>query len=348
MTRPPKSSHTRRLARCPIVIVVLLIVGGMCVAPTNFPARAEGARSIGSYGWPVKPFDRQHAIRGYFGDPRTIFIGRPTFGNLLHGAGAFGFHFGIDICAPDGTAVYAVRSGTAELLPHETVQVSSGDSSAFQYTHVVPAVHSGQYVNAYQTVIGHVVRAAHHVHLTELVDGEPVNPLGRDHLRPYVDHTRPFISSISFRKDPAGREVAPEFVRGRIHLIAEAFDLPAMPVTSPSRWRRLPVAPAMLKWRLERAESGARVIPNQTAFDVRVKLPTDEAFWNFYARGSHQNMLQFETHRFWRQPGRYLYRLTRAAFDTRRVPNGVYRLIVMASDSRGNSSTTIQVFTVLN
>ena len=47
------------------------------------------------YGWPLRPFNQQHAIRGAFGDPRF-------------GAQQRNFHFGIDIPARGGTPVYAV------------------------------------------------------------------------------------------------------------------------------------------------------------------------------------------------------------------------------------------------
>ena len=50
------------------------------------------------YPWPVKPFDRQHPVRGFFNDPRVQ--------DQSHA-----FHFGIDVSAPDGTAVYAVTPG---------------------------------------------------------------------------------------------------------------------------------------------------------------------------------------------------------------------------------------------
>jgi murein DD-endopeptidase MepM/ murein hydrolase activator NlpD len=61
--------------------------------------RATGLRTS-SYDWPVKPFDRQHPVRGYLNDPRS--------GNKKGQA----FHFGIDIAVPDGTPVYAIRAGT--------------------------------------------------------------------------------------------------------------------------------------------------------------------------------------------------------------------------------------------
>src|SRR5262249_17912245 len=252
------------------------------------------------------------------------------------------------ICAADGTPVYAVRSGTAAVLGGTTIQVSSGNGFAAQYWHVVPSVRDGQQVVADQTVIGHVLKSAHHVHFTELENGKPVNPLAPGHLGPYVDHTRPEVSSITFRTTRAGRELPPEFLRGRVHLIADAYDAPALPVRAPARWNGLPVSPALLTWHIERAKDGVTVIRERTAFDVRTSLPPAEDFWRIYARGSHQNMLQFVTHRFWRQPGVYLYRLTRAAFDTRQLHNGIYTLVVTATDSRGNHSSARQTFTVFN
>jgi len=54
------------------------------------------------YPWPLKPFDRSHPVRGYFNDPRISGTSRA-------------FHFGIDISAPNGTPVYAVRRGVVHL-----------------------------------------------------------------------------------------------------------------------------------------------------------------------------------------------------------------------------------------
>ena len=44
---------------------------------------------------PVKPFDEQHPVRGFFCDPR------------IGAKGSKAFHFGVDVAAPDGTAVAA-------------------------------------------------------------------------------------------------------------------------------------------------------------------------------------------------------------------------------------------------
>lgn len=346
MTPSRRTSHTRRIRRGPILLAVL--VAGVCAGVVTHACSATAGSAGSSYGWPVKPFDRQHPIRGYFGDPRTVFTGKPTFRNLMGGPGAFSFHFGVDIYAPDGTAVYAVRSGTAWILNHETVGVVSGDGFSAQYWHIVPAVREGENIVAYKTVLGHIAKGSHHVHFTELRDRVPVNPLAPGHLTPYADHTIPTVSSISFRNSPAGREIAPEFLRGRVYIVADASDMPAMPVPAPARWRGMPVAPAVVTWHVERTDTGKIVVGERAAFDVRSTLPDAGDFWNVYARGSHENMLQFRTWRFWRQPGVYLYRLTRGAFDTSTLRDGVYRVVVTAADTRGNHSSTSRLFTVHN
>ena len=87
---------------------------------------------------------------------------------------------------------------------------------------------------------------------------------------------------------------------------------------------------------------------NWYVFDVRRTIPANRAFWSYYARGSRQNMCPFGTQRAWRTPGTYLYRLVRAPFNTRKLSNGIYRLVVTATDIRGNSSSLGQVFIVRN
>ena len=118
-----------------------------------------------SYGWPVSPFDRQHAVRGFFCDPR---IGD-------HGSKAF--HFGIDVSAPDGTPVHAVRAGTVDLEGAQDVAVvEAGGDREHGYWHVVPAVRHGEHV-AQHALLGHIARGWGHVHFAERSGGEYWNPL---------------------------------------------------------------------------------------------------------------------------------------------------------------------------
>jgi len=53
--------------------------------------------------WPLKPFDRQHPVRGLFGDPR------------IGDKGGKSFHFGVDVSGLDGTAVYGVNGGRVSI-----------------------------------------------------------------------------------------------------------------------------------------------------------------------------------------------------------------------------------------
>jgi len=56
----------------------------------------------------------------------------------------------------------------------------------------------------------------------------------------------------------------------------------------------------------------------------------------------------FGRHFSYLQPGVYLFRLAPGGFDTRRLPDDVYELVVTATDIRGNHSSTLQRFSVHN
>ena len=335
----PTSTHIRL---APVAIVVLALVGAAGLHSSPATARS----SLAPYSWPVKPFDRQHPIRGSFGDPRTVFAGPPTQRTLLSGTGAFSFHAGVDISAPDGTAVYPVESGTVKVVMKDWIQVDSGSGRSFQYWHIASAVSIGEHVAARWTVLGHILRSCGHVHLTEMDGTEPTNPLAVGHLTPYDDTSVPVTSSISFRTGVSGRDLMPELLRGRVEILADVHDMPTLPV--PGIWHDLPVTPALIEWRIQRAGTSKVVVPTRTVYDVREHLPTFEDFWRIYARGTHQNMSVFGRHYSYMQPGVYLFRLTPGGFDTRTLPDAVYDLIVTATDIRGNHSSTTQRFSVHN
>jgi hypothetical protein len=310
------------------------------------PAMSTGDEALngGSYRWPVKPFDRQHPVRGGFGDPRTVFKSAPTLRGVLGGRGSFSLHRGVDISAPDGSLVYPVASGTVTYANGEWLKVESGGGRAFEYWHIHPMVTVGSRVEAYRTVLGHVHRGAGHVHLTELDDGQAVNPLAPGHIGPYADHTTPRVTSISFRGSETSRDRLPSLISGRVLLVASAEDAPTM--NAPQAWRGLPVAPALLTWQI-RSWSGKVILGRQIAADFRGDLP-DSSFWQVYARGTYQNMAVLGRHYSWAQPGSYLFRLSPRAFDTRRLRDGAYDLVVTATDIRGNSSSLTRRFTVKN
>src|SRR5437867_2982321 len=81
-------------------------------------ARRSLCRPRGAYSWPVRPFRAPHPVRGNLGDPRTVYS--------VEGA-SFSFHNGVDVYAPDGTPVYPVVSGIAEVARRQEVIVRTAD-----------------------------------------------------------------------------------------------------------------------------------------------------------------------------------------------------------------------------
>jgi murein DD-endopeptidase MepM/ murein hydrolase activator NlpD len=313
---------------------------GKTVTTSSASGRVEAAAS---YHWPVKPFDKQHPVRGSFGDPRTVFKSTPTLRGVLSGACSCSLHRGIDVAAPDGSSVYPVASGTVTYRNGEWLKVDSGGGRAFEYWHINAAVGVGAHVDAYRTVLGHIKRGSGHVHLTELNDDRAVNPLAPGHIGPYSDHTTPQVTSVSFRPTETARDVLPNLIRGRVLLVAEAEDAPTL--DAPEGWKGLPVSPALLTWEI-RSWTGKVVRPRQIAADFRRALP-DSSFWSVYARGTYQNMAVLGHHYSWAQPGSYLFKLG-GVFDSRQLRNGAYDLVVTATDIRGNSSSLKRRFSVKN
>ena len=158
-------------------------------------ACSTGCRAPGaSPGWPLRPFHRPHILRAGLNELRP--------GN---------FHLGVDILARDGTPVYAVQDGNAQVVassgPDARVRVAN-----FEYWHIRPLVRDGQYVRAYADVVGTILRGAGHLHLSELRGDRYLNPLrpGGRVLAPWRDTARPVLSR-------------PRFLRGGRVLIA-GFD----------------------------------------------------------------------------------------------------------------------------
>ncbi len=92
-------------------------------------------------------------MRAYLNDPRISGSSRA-------------FHFGIDVSAPDGTAVYAVEAGTVHLEGGRSLSVLTAGGRDFGYWHVVPAVAHLERVAQHQ-LLGHVEAPWAHVHFAE-------------------------------------------------------------------------------------------------------------------------------------------------------------------------------------
>jgi hypothetical protein len=309
------TAHIRRCRRLPAsaVLVPALVLLLTLSAPAAAGRAARGAeftqaRILGhlpavrpSYGWPVKPFNRQHPVRGYLNDPR-----------------GHDFHFGIDISAPDGSPVYAVEAGQVFLENSRAVGVR-GAARAFSYWHIVPAVRNGQWVRLHQ-LLGYVMTGARHVHFAEHVGGALLNPLRPGGIGPYVDHTPPTVASLEFSR--TGREVDSKALTGQFDIVVEVFDTTPMPVPAP--WSRLPVTPFRIRWSLS---YGARsIVLPQTALDSSQQLPR-ERFDSIYAPGTIPNRPG--------DPGHYRFYLAHG-FRASQLRAGTGRLRIEVSDTRGN------------
>jgi hypothetical protein len=295
-----------------------------------------------AYGWPLKPFDKPHPIRGNFGDPRTRFF-EPFMPDGVNRGCACSFHNGLDISGTPGQAVYPVVSGVARVPDLAAVTVRASNGRAFKYMHITPSVYDGQRVTAYETVLGHIDAVAAHVHFSEIDNTIVINPLGTKHLRPYNDRTKPRVTSLLLRT-PSGKAFATRGVAGSVELVAQTFDMPALPV--PGSWYGYPVAPAFISWALL---SGNRyVVPQTTVVDFRYTLPLPREFWKIYARGTYQNKPHFGNQQFRDWPGRFEFRLTPGLFDTRKLADGTYTLRVSVEDTAGNKTTSNEAITVCN
>jgi hypothetical protein len=300
------------------------------------------AAAASAYPWPLKPFNQQHPIRANFGDPRTRFL-NTMLTDGLQGPGTFLFHNGIDIAAPEGTPVYPVSSGKVRYIDYSAISVKTKGHGVFQYFHIVVKVRDGQHVVAGKTVLGTVMHAYDHVHLSEIRGGRVWNPLARGGVAPYHDRTVPQVRAINVR--PAGSLLPFDSatVCGTVSLVAAADD--AAPMAVPGVFAGFPLSPALITWSLARV-GGITYVDDVPAADFRTTIPSSRYFWSVYARGSYQNAPRFSNRQYF-MPGRFLYNL--AGFvDTRSYPNGLYEIAVRVADMRGNSSEAALQFKIEN
>jgi hypothetical protein len=304
-----------------IAVVATLAVAGYLLFLSGGgqgPPRGE-AVVWAPYDWPLKPFDRPHPIRGNFDDPRM-----PN--HHIDGPGPFRFHFGVDISAPGGTAVYAVAPGIAyfdSFIRGRPVAVGVyGKTFAFQYWHIKPAVENGSHVVKRQ-LLGRVLEKWGHVHLAEFwADGRAVNPLRVGALTPYEDRTKPTIVSVTAYQS-GGYLPLSTALSGRFDLVVDVYDTPELK----SNWPWAVVTPALIRWRLLSEATGEAAISTRTAIDFRLDEPK-VGLSDVFAPGTRQNgSKRAGVYNFW------LFR----GLDSSELSNGAYELVVLASDIRGNT-----------
>jgi murein DD-endopeptidase MepM/ murein hydrolase activator NlpD len=270
---------------------------------------AHPAVSHAAYDWPVKPFDRQHPVRGFLDDPR------------IGSGGSHAFHFGIDVSAPDGTPVYAVEAGEVFLDSGRSVAVASGPSHVFGYWHIVPAVKDHQHVSRHQ-LLGVIDKGWEHVHFAERLNGVYLNPLRPGGLGPYDDDTAPDIAAVSLVRTG----------NGTLTVVANAYDMPSLQV--PGAWANEPVTPALLRWRVLR--DGSPAGGWRTVADFRDRMIDAKLYHSIYAPATTQN------HKG--RPGLFCFYLS----DGWKPADGSYRIEVEAVDTSDNHADARLDFSVEN
>lgn len=272
----------------------------------------------------MKPFHKMHALRGGFDDPRFH----------LGAEGALSaFHFGVDVAARDGTPVYAVAPGYVRRHPGDITVRRPATGRAFGYWHVKPVVRTGQHVRLHQ-LLGYVAKGWGHVHFAESVDGVYRNPLRKGALQPFRDKAAPVVASIGIVANDGGPLDAGN-VRGMVDLEAEIYDTP--PVRPRTPWQVARLAPSVVWWKLLQGDTALTDWCLVADFSFTL-MPGPLYPW-LYAPGTYQNKAN--------RPGRYLFWLTHQ-LDTTALPDGRYRIAVLAEDTRFNLGSATLDFTVAN
>ncbi len=315
-------------------------------------------------GWPVKPRNQQHPIRGSFLDPRAD-----------RERGAI-YHQGVDVAvrddrpeqgAPPGRThrVYAIESG-----PVFSATPSGARGTArighFVYGHIDPVVNTGELIVAGQH-IGWTCKGDWHVHLTEhvLTSGPPliVNPLrpgGK--LHPYVDTARPVIREVRFHRPAspswsrrpttsvaklpqAGPELDPANLSGRVDVRVRTDD----PQSFVGWFRDLPFLaaphhPFRIAVTIRDLVTG-RVVRRREVF--RAEQLLDQPASEHYAPGTEQNLPAggcVRRHAELSCDGIYWFRMFPKYWDTTRLADGRYSVRVRVWDVAGNlAASTVQV-----
>ena len=198
------------------------------------PAAAVPRRYASSYGWPVKPFDRQH--------PRARVLRRPAHRGDAEATHS-GFHFGIDIACPNGTPVYATLDGVVRLESFRTETVALVGSDG--HTRVPVLAHPpGRRERPARERLPHRRRlgagamgARAFLRAARRRLRQPA--AGRRSPVRSTDATRPSVKQL--RASAGGSVISTRATRGTVELVVEAYD--ETPIAVPGRWGGKPVTP---------------------------------------------------------------------------------------------------------
>ena len=242
MTRPPHISAPPHIRIALAVVLVGLLAALAAIGRPSGRSPAEPARSTRSaspttistqpptwsYGWPVKPFDRQHPVRAF----------STTRASATNGG--TGSSTSASTSRPR-TGRRSTRRGRNGLPRHPRRRRGrlAGRPQSFGYWHIVPAVTSHQLVG--RTVIGRIEKRWAHVHFAERVGGVYVNPCATAASARTPTERAARSTAVSARRAPTSS--------------------PSRATRPPWRSRRLdgePVTPELIRWRVGMGQRGRR------------------------------------------------------------------------------------------
>ncbi len=166
--------------------------------------------SLMAYQWPLTPFNTQQPINSTLGEYRDTTVTNCP-GPCPH------FHDGVDIVGAQGTAVYAVLSGTIPArvgITSNLVWIKTA-SSNFLYIHISPdSILENKWANSPNglfvtagTLLGTINFSPPHLHFKETdLAGNVLNSLRTGALTPYSDTASPQVLSVQLlnANAPAG------------------------------------------------------------------------------------------------------------------------------------------------
>jgi hypothetical protein len=335
------------------------------------PGKLEGTQRYNDAwrGWPVRPHDRPHPIRGSFLDPRAD----AKLGGV--------YHDGLDVAirddrpernAPRGRThrVYAIEGGRVAAATKHGVR-GLVDIGPFRYEHIDALVEQGDVVEPGQP-IGWSWLGTWHVHLGERIvtaDGRrhwinPLRPGGKIH--PYVDRANPEIHEIRYytpaappwqrrighvaRLPQAGRRLDKRRLSGTVDVRVRASDPQSfIGWFNDLPWLAAPHHPFRLAFTLFGLPAG-QIVERRDVFrsEQYLELPANQHF----APGTEQNLPAngcMRRHKNVRCNGIYWFRVfPHPYWDTARLPNGRYQLRIRTWDAAGNAAKADSLITIRN
>ena len=344
----------------------------MAATSTGTPGALEAAQHYNDdwRGWPVRPHDQPHPVRGSFLDPRPDRVLGATY------------HNGVDVAVRDDRPepgapprrthrVYAIEGGRVEEASKPGVR-GLVDIGHFRYEHVDARVQVGERIEPGQP-IGWTCFDTWHVHLGERL----ITPDGRKHwinplrmggkVQPTVDHAYPKIAEIRYytpadpawalrrignvvRLPDAGRRLDVRHLSGTVDVRVRASDPQSfLGWFNEQPWLAAPNDPFRLSLTLVHLDSG-RIVERRDVFRSAQYLTMPAS--QHYAPGTEQNLPAnacLRHHETDSCAGIYWFRLYPAPYwNTARLPNGRYRIRVRVWDSKGNTSKRDSDLTISN